>query len=379
MSTRATTPITDVVPNDSLVEAAGWGVFGAGAEAVVRPQAVAEVAAVLRWAGAAGARVVPVGTGRHLPARAPDVPYILLSAAALDAVEIYEAADVTLTAGAGMGIGALLAATGENDQWLPFDPPDVGGRTLGGLVAAGESGPLAAGYGELRNHVLGATVVCGDGRILRLGGRVVKNVAGFDLLRPVVGSRGELGVVTSVTVRLFPLPAVDRLLVVEGESVEALVPPARAMATAPVLPASIVLGRVDGASRLLVRLHGARDTVDADHGTLLTHAGVRADALEGDEARALAERFRDAGSETESVSLYGRPSQLADLIGRAVASEADTIVADAYRCSVRASGEGAAGLVPLDAASRPSPAVDELAAGLRRVFDPDGVLWSARR
>src|SRR5680860_1056589 len=105
----------------------------------------------------------------------------MLSTARMSGVEIYEPADLTLTAGAGTPLRELAEALAPHDQWLPFDPPDADGRTLGGLVAAGLSGPLAAGYGPLRNHVLGATVVCGDGRVLRLGGRVVKNVAGFDL------------------------------------------------------------------------------------------------------------------------------------------------------------------------------------------------------
>ena len=146
----------------------------------------------------------------------------MISTARLNGIEIYEPADLTLTARSGTSLVDIAAELRSHSQWLPFDPPRLLDRTLGGFVATGQSGPLWMGYGELRNHVLGMTIVSGDGRLLKLGGRVMKNVAGFDLLKPIVGSHGRFGVITSVSIRAFPVPAVERVLVLRADSVSAV-------------------------------------------------------------------------------------------------------------------------------------------------------------
>jgi len=134
-----------------------------------------EVADTLRWAAANDIGVLPVGSAARTAPPRRDGRFVVLSTDRLTGMEIYEPADVTLTAKGGTPLEEISDALRAHRQWLPFDPPGAAGRTLAGLVATGESGPVATGYGELRNHVLGATVVCGDGRVLRLGGRVVKD------------------------------------------------------------------------------------------------------------------------------------------------------------------------------------------------------------
>jgi glycolate oxidase FAD binding subunit len=151
----------------------------------------------------------------------------------------YEPADLTFTADAGTPWGVLREAARVNGQWLPLDPPGFGEGSLGGLVATGASGPLRQAYGAPRDHVLGVTMVSGDGRILKWGGRVVKNVAGFDVTRLTVGSWGALGVITSVSARLFPLPERDLTILVRAPSAENLLGAARGMALSP-LPFSAV-------------------------------------------------------------------------------------------------------------------------------------------
>ena len=411
MSVSGATSLAEVVSAEALVELQADGALtialGREPDAVVAPGSVEEMVELLAWAASAAVGVMPVGTGTHVWDRRPEGPYVALSTARLTGVEIYEPADLTLTAGAGTRMGELARVAGEHSQWLPFDPMDVPNRTLGGLAAAGLTGPLSSGYGHVRNHVLGMTVVCGDGRTLRLGGRVVKNVAGFDLIKPVVGSRGRLAVIVSLTARLFPLPAVDRVLVLEAPEPEELVQAARAVATAPTLPASVVVSSpTDAASMLLVRLHGARETVDADQRNLESHAGVSFAAKEGSQANALLAATRDAGAHADVLlRLSALPSQLGallGLIGDASVGLHGAVVADVNEGSVRVAlsgvGTESAGVVqsvrsgaealggavvvercPVDAdpaalSTSLSPAAREIGDGLKRVFDPSGVL-----
>jgi glycolate oxidase FAD binding subunit len=145
----------------------------------------------------------------------------------------YEPADLTLTAMAGIRGRDLLSRTSSSGQWLPLDPPGWGDATLGGLLATGESGSVAQIYGRTRDLTLGLTLVAGDGRVLDVGGRVVKNVAGFDLVRLAVGSRGALGLITRASVRLFPRPERDVGLLVSAPSIDELLPAARSVITSP--------------------------------------------------------------------------------------------------------------------------------------------------
>ena len=408
MTERVTTSLSDVVPEEALsLPSTDWGRFGPGANVVVCPSNVDEVAATIRWAGATGTRVVPIGTGRHTEGNEPSGDFLLLSTSRMASVQIYEPGDLTLTAEAGLGISALSKVTAENRQWLPFDPVDFPRRSLGGLGAAGQTGPLWTGYGELKNHILGMTVVCGDGRFLKLGGRVVKNVAGFDILRPVVGSRGALAVITSLTVRLFPRPVVDRLLVLEAKSLVDLVGPARAVAMASVLPASIVLVRERNVCQLLVRLHGAAETADADQRTVEAAAGVPFVAVDGGSARVLADSVRDIGGESDlALHAFVLPSRLRELLAIVNNMVDLNVCADVYRGSLRVSCaseadadeivtrvrhgmERVAEDVVVERLPRGSThslgtsrvrsdAVLELERGVKRVFDAGNVLWDGR-
>lgn len=405
----------------SASEMEAWAVAGEVPEAVVAPKDAGEVAELLRWAGADGVGVVPRGGGFYLDGRRPRSPFVVLSTAGLRGIETYEPADLTLTARAGTTLARVNEALAEHRQWCPFDPPGGAGRTLGGVVASGHAGPLSAGYGAPRDHLLGATVVTGDGRTLELGGRVVKNVAGFDLLRLMVGSRGRLGVVVSACVRVFPVPAAERALVRRAERVTDLLEVAMALTTAPVVPAAAVL-RADGEGPgLVVLLQGARAQVEAEHARLEEHASTDFDVLEGDAARATL----FAGSEAVdrapvSVRLSALPASLPELVSAAAvhldggAALSADVMAGTLRIGLGvapaehgapglgagAAGSNAAEVVeglqsaveslggtlaveaagsPLDpgaAAGSPSPAgVAELEAGLRRAFDPGGVLW----
>lgn len=131
----------------------------------------------------------------------------------MTAVLEHEAGDLTCVVEAGLRLSALQAALAPHGQRLALDPP--GDPTVGACLAANLSGPLRHRFGSPRDHVLGVTLVLGDGTVCNAGGKVVKNVAGYDLGKLVCGSRGKLALIARVSLRLHPVPAVSRSLVGE--------------------------------------------------------------------------------------------------------------------------------------------------------------------
>jgi glycolate oxidase FAD binding subunit len=178
---------------------------------VARPSSTDEVSAVLRTATAHGLRVVPRGAGTKLdwgaPAEAVD---LLLDLSRMTGVVEYQPADLVIRARAGTTLAAVADACAAHGQLLALDPV-VGGdptaATLGGTIAANASGPLRMSRGACRDLLIGITVVAADGTVARSGGKVVKNVAGYDLGKLYTGSMGTLGVITEAVFRLHPLPA----------------------------------------------------------------------------------------------------------------------------------------------------------------------------
>src|SRR5947207_167556 len=173
----------------------------------VTPATPDELAAILRDASERGQVVVPWGAGtlQHL-GYPPNPEAIILHTAALNRIVEYNPADLTITVEAGATLGAVQETLRPHGQWLPWDPPAPGTATIGGLLAAGASGPLRLGYGAPRDWVLGMRVALGDGRLIKSGGKVVKNVAGYETHKLQIGALGTLGVIVEVTFKLSPLP-----------------------------------------------------------------------------------------------------------------------------------------------------------------------------
>ena len=294
----------------------GEGIAAGGARATrVAPSSLEEIAAVLNDAANDGAQVMPVGTEVDIrPFPRPD-GVRLLETSALGGVQTYEPADLTLTVGAGTTLAEIDETLGAHGQWLPFDPPRAEERTIGGIVATGATGALWSGYGAPRDHVLGATVVTGDGATLRLGGRVMKNVAGFDLLRLMIGSRGTLAVVASATVRVFPRPAVDGVYAVEDEE-PIVVGLGQELSMARLLPAAAgVASNGEGGARLTLRIHGPAAGVDSDVSDFSRHLGRLLSAEEGADAAAVLARLQDNPVPPGGVGLRASalPSSFTDL------------------------------------------------------------------
>jgi glycolate oxidase FAD binding subunit len=150
-------------------------------------------------------RLIAFGAGTKPRLSAVNVPK--LSTERLRGIIEYEPSEFTFTALAGTPLREIVAALAERGQYLPFDPPLVAtGATIGGTVAAGLSGPGRFRFGGVRDFILGGKFVDGAGRLLRMGGKVVKNAAGFDLPKFFVGSLGRFGVLAELTFKVFPIP-----------------------------------------------------------------------------------------------------------------------------------------------------------------------------
>ena len=173
--------------------------------AVLRPATVAEAATLLKGLERP-IRPVGGGTKPWLPARDEEP----LETGGLDRILEHNVGDFTAVLEAGVPFAEAQATFAEHGQRLAWDPPDPGGATIGGIVATADSGPLRHRYGGVRDLVVGTSVVLSDGTIAKSGGKVIKNVAGYDLAKLFAGSFGTLGLIATVSVRLHPLPDEDR-------------------------------------------------------------------------------------------------------------------------------------------------------------------------
>ncbi|MEU6728365.1 FAD-binding oxidoreductase [Nonomuraea wenchangensis] len=186
---------------------------------VALPESVEEVAAVLRACAERDLAVVPAGGGTKLHWGAPPERCdVRLDLSRLNKILEHAAGDLVVRAQAGVTMGALAAALADEGQELAIDAPE--GATVGGTLATGAAGPRAFRYGTPRDLLIGVTVVLADGTIARSGGKVVKNVAGYDLGKLFTGSYGTLGVIAEATFRLHPLPAARRWVRAEVEAAD---------------------------------------------------------------------------------------------------------------------------------------------------------------
>jgi glycolate oxidase FAD binding subunit len=187
-----------------------YAVDGRVPAAVVFPGTRDEAGAVVAAAAAAGAAVVPWGAGTQIGLGAPPRDQaVVVGTRRLARLVEHEPGDLTATVEAGATLGALRAALGARGQWWPLDPPGAGRATLGGVLATNASGPRRHLYGTARDLVLGLTVIGPAGEALRAGGRVVKNVAGYDLVKLHLGALGTLGLIVEATLKLRPQPEAE--------------------------------------------------------------------------------------------------------------------------------------------------------------------------
>jgi glycolate oxidase FAD binding subunit len=342
---------------------------GRAPEAVVLPGSKEEVAAVLLAAGEADLPVTPWGGGTKMGIGAPPQRLgLVLGLKRLNRLLEHEPGDLTATVQAGMTLGALQRELGTRGQWLSLDPAHADEATLGGIVSSNAAGPRRHLYGACRDLVIGLTVVTAAGTLVKGGGKVVKNVAGYDLPKLFVGAFGTLGVIVEATVKLRPRPEADRMVVARFASLKEAGAAARAVMGSDLLPSALdlvdgetlralELGGPDGAA-LLIGVDGIAEQVHwqcTEVERMLRLQGlVDARVLDAD-ARDAAWRARGglgrgAFPETAAVMRWVvLPAQVADVMeqGMGVALRAGLAVALAAHAgvgvveAVLAGGEGA--------------------------------------
>jgi glycolate oxidase FAD binding subunit len=180
-------------------------VDGLEPDQVVQPRNEDEVARRLREAAEAGQAVIPIGGRRLLGmGNRPRRFDLALDLSGLDRILERSPHDLTVSVQAGITLEALNQELGKEGQFLPLDPPGGPGHTIGGLIATGLSGPLRLRYGSARDFLIGLRVALPDGRLATSGGRVVKNVSGYDLNKLHLGAMGSLGVIVAASFKVFP-------------------------------------------------------------------------------------------------------------------------------------------------------------------------------
>ncbi len=297
-----------VIPPEAIERAPG---------AVTRDPAPREVVEALAEARAKGLTLVPSGAGTKLavgPRQDTPAGAVRLDLTRLPKVLDLDRENLIVRVSAGVSLAELQAALASEGFFFPADPYWAGQATLGGILATGDAGSYRPRYGEIRDNVLGLSVAVADGRSLHFGGRTVKNVAGFDVKRLLIGSWGTLGVILDATIRVYPIPETETVLV-SFASVDVLSRFAGSLrAQNDIIPAAFDFADFDPragapsqanngkpAVRLIVRFEGSQSAVAAQVARLETMAeapGARLERLSKDEAAAFWE------ARTESAARF---------------------------------------------------------------------------
>jgi glycolate oxidase FAD binding subunit len=356
----------------------------------------------VRWANAAGRKLRIAGAGTWLQAGRPVASDETLSLAEQRGIVEYVAGDLTLTARAGTPLTDIASATGAEGQWLPLDPWGGDSGTIGATIASATAGPWAHALGSPRDVVIGVEFVTGTGDTVRAGGRVVKNVAGFDLTRLVTGAWGSLGVITEVTVRLRGKPDVNRTLAI-------LMPPTRTglnelavrLKALPFVPLGSEMLNDQFAAHLklgsqpvlLVRLAGNEKSVAAQMDTMRSlgdYAEVSNEVWDGLRKTEngstaswrwsqLPTQFGDTWTQAdtaaralESFHMHGNPARG---VVRVVASAPEANASQVVRSATAFKGTVAVEKLPVVVWPLVSPsAPDALSRAIRDKFDPSRIL-----
>ena len=246
---------------------------GVQPQVVVEPGNEEEVSAVLAFANKEGLRVLIRGGGTQLGSGSPPTGGdILLSTTRLNAIVEHVPHDLVVTAQAGLPLATLQATLQQSKQWLALDPNLPPEATIGGIVATNATGPRRLRYGGVRDQIIGIRVVLADGTIAKGGGKVVKNVAGYDLPKLFTGALGTLGVIVSATFRLYPMPLASRTVHITASSISALCELAVRIIGSTLVPTIVdVLGDTADTNTytLAVRFEMGQEAVEAQTATLL--------------------------------------------------------------------------------------------------------------
>lgn len=209
---------------------------------VAKPDSAAEVAEIVRFAFTENLALIPCGNRTKLAIGMPPSRYDLaLDMTGLNQIAHYDPADLTLSVDAGTAFNDFAVPLYKQKQFLPLSVPFYYHSTIGGIIASGVDSALRHSYGTVRDFLIGAEFVNGSGALTKSGGRVVKNVTGYDLHKLLIGSLGTLGVITRLNFRTFPMPIESRGVVASFPSAVTALEFRRLIAHSPLTPTSIEL------------------------------------------------------------------------------------------------------------------------------------------
>jgi glycolate oxidase FAD binding subunit len=229
-----------------------YAVDGVTPSAVVKPASADEVAELVHFAKSETLALIPCGKHTKFNIGMPPVRYdVALNMTGLNEIAYYDPDDLTLSVDAGIGLADLAQILREHNQFLPLAVPFYEEGTAGGTISSGIASMLRYSYGSARDFLLGAEFVNGAGALTKSGGRVVKNVTGYDLHKLLIGSLGTLAVVTRLNFRTFPSPPGYGQLVATFSSVEAVVNFQSAVAKSPLTPSSFQILGPEAAQRVV--------------------------------------------------------------------------------------------------------------------------------
>jgi len=350
-----------------------------------------ELAAALAEAGEAGTPVRFRGGGTKLgwPPAAPEGA-IQLSTGGLTKIVEHNAGDLTAVLEAGVPLAEAQALFAKEGQRLALDPPDPGGATIGGVVATGDTGPLRGRYGGPRDLVVGMRVALSDGTLAKSGGKVIKNVAGYDIAKLFGGSLGTLGAIVEVSVRLHPVAPDTATAVAEVHSPDELARGALAIGRSPLEHHGIDIAWHGGRGRVLARFAGAVPRPQAEAAEkLLREEGLSTEIVDDDEQLWDEQRAAQRGPLVVKVS--GLPARIAELasaaeeaggsvVGRAALGlswvrfeEPSVKAVERLRRDFVSTVEDRPSDLDVDPAGPLDPGTRELMRRVKERFDPAGV------
>ncbi len=355
--------VRDVGPKDA--------VDGSLPRWVVEPGSVQEAAAALAACSARDLAVVPRGAGTKIGwGNPPGRLDVVVSTARLDGLLDHAAGDLVVRVQAGMPLARLQERLADAGQMLALDPPEQG-ATVGGVVAANASGPRRHRYGTARDLVIGVTVVLADGTVARAGGRVVKNVAGYDLMKLYAGSLGTLGLIAELAFRLHPVPAASRTVLARVPGPPEAGRLQQALLDSALVPSAMELAWSDpgGPVEVAVRFEGIEPGAagQARQAAEIAAAHGEDHVLAGGEERVVWERIAAVpwGPGEVGLKVAAVPATLA------AALEALRDSATGHGVGLRVGGRAGA-VVLLAALSGEDPAVAEVVRDVRRAVAVDG-------
>lgn len=367
--------LAEALPADAWIpeqELDAYAVQGVRPLVAVRPATEAEARAVMELAAADGWGIVPRGRGTAQGRGAPPALYDLcFSTECMDAVVEVFPEDMVATVQAGARLADVQRAFAAHGQWCPLDPPDAD-ATVGGVLATNRSGPRRALYGTARDQVLGMRVLHADGTVTKHGGKVVKNVTGYDLNKLHVGALGTLGIILEVSLRLRPVPAHETIVAAGFPAVDGAAAALADIAGSELQPTAVellnqraaeaVVAAAAASAVALVAVEGPPTAIERQTrqvvGVFEKHGGDSPHVLDRDAVSGAWAALRDLGAGGSEPAVLWCTLAVPPEHVRQVAAEVEAVAAD-HSQRLLLDARAANGLFRLGLVGQPEPVLAE--------------------